>query len=92
MERYSSRKVDDLGRIVLHSELRNKLGLGTGAKVALTVVDSIVVMQRMDTGDCEVCELGMITLPVEVRHMFGWVAKSEIAVYQTDLLLIMKTA
>ena len=33
MERYNSRKVDELGRIVLHGELRKKLGLEKGARL-----------------------------------------------------------
>jgi len=92
MERYSSRKVDEGGRIALHSELRKKLGLETGAKITPTVIDSIVVLQRADSGGCEICELGMISIPAEIREKFAWSAKSEVAVYHTDTLLILKTA
>jgi len=92
MERYSGRKVDELGRIVLQSELRKKLGLQTGDKITLTVIDSIAVIQRMDAGDCEISELGMITIPADVRQGLKWDIGSEIAVYHTDSLLILKTA
>jgi len=68
MERFSSRTVDELGRIVLQSELRRRLELEKGDKVSLTVVDNIVILQRTDTGDCEICELGMITIPADIRQ------------------------
>ena len=92
MERYSSRQVDELGRIMLHSELRKKLGLEKGDKISLTVIDSIVVIQRTDFGDCEVSELGMISIPSEIRQKFAWVKGSKIAVYNTDSLLLLKAA
>jgi len=91
MERYSVRKVDELGRIALHSELRKNLGLETGSKIALTVIDSIAVIQRVDAGECEISELGTITIPVDVRQKLKWGMGSEIAVYHTDSLLILKT-
>ena len=92
MERYNARKVDDLGRIVLHGDLRRKLGFNEGSKVKLTVIDSIVVVQYTDTGDCEVSDIGMIIIPAEIRKKMSWVTGSEIAVYNTDSLLILKTA
>ena len=92
MERYSSRKVDELGRIILHGDLRKKLGLDEGARITPTVIGSVVILQRTDTGECEVSELGMITLPAEVRQQMLWKAMSEIAVYHTDSMLILKTA
>ena len=92
MEQYSVRKVDEVGRIALHSELREQLGLETGAKVSLTAVASILVMHRTDTGECEVDELGRITVPTELRHKLSWVAGTQVTVYHTDDLLILKTA
>ena len=92
MERYSSRKVDEQGRIVLHEELRKKLGLAKGDKLFLIVIDSIIVLKQADTGECEICELGMIKLPADIREKFAWVVGSEIAVYHTDSLIILKTA
>ena len=92
MERYSSRKMDELGRVVLHGELRKKLGLEKGSKISLTVIDSIVVIQQKDFGDCEICDLGIISIPREIRQKFEWIAGSEVAVYHTDSLLLLKTA
>ena len=92
MERYNARKVDDLRRIVLHGDLRRKLGLKEGSKVALTVIDSIVVVQRTDSDGCEVSDLGMITIPADIRQKMSWVDGSDVAAYHTDSLLILKTA
>ena len=44
MEQYSTRKIDELGRLVLHSELRSKLNLEAGSKVSLTHVDTIFIL------------------------------------------------
>jgi len=91
MERFSTRKIDELGRIALHVELRKRLGLEKRAKVTLTVVGSIVIMQVSDSGGIEVCELGMITIPAEIRQKLAWAARSEVAMYHADDLLILKT-
>jgi len=91
MERYSARKVDELGRIVLHSELRKKLGIKAGDKITLMVVGSIVVIQPTDSAGYEINELGMFTIPGEIRQKFAWEAGNEIAIYHTDSLLILKT-
>ena len=96
MERYSNRKIDELGRIVLHGELREKLELESKDKIALTMVDTIVVLQRADS-DCneayesEICELGRVTIPLEIRKAQFWDAGTKIAVYHTDSLVILKT-
>jgi len=92
MERYSSRKVDDQGRIILHSELRKKIELETGNKISLTVFDSIVIAKCTDSDGCEINELGMITIPAEIRQHFSWTTGSKVAVYNTDSLLILKSA
>ena len=96
MERYSSRTVDELNRLVLHSELRNKLGLNTGDKVSLKTLDTIVILRKLEgDSDCAVCqidELGMIELPKELRQQLGWKAKDKIALYNTDNIIILKSA
>jgi len=98
MERYSSRGIDELGRIVLHSELRNRLGLETGDKVSLLSVDNIVILQRAkdnpgpDYAVSQVSELGMIELPAELRQKQGWKERDRIALYNTDNLIILKLA
>jgi len=46
MEKLSSRKIDELGRIVLPSELRKQPGWGTGEKVAVYYVnESTLILQ-----------------------------------------------
>jgi len=90
MERYSARKVDELGRIALHSELRKKLGFEAGVKISLATIGSIAVIQRTDSDGCEISELGMFTVPHEIRQKLAWATGSEVAVYHTDALLILK--
>lgn len=102
MERFSSRTIDELGRIVIHIDLRRLLILETGDKVSLTLVGTLVIMQRVE--DCSedavgpVCalstisELGMIKLPAEFRKRLGWEAKEKVALYHTDNMVIMKSA
>ena len=92
MERYNDRKIDEFGRIILEGTLREHLGIEEGDKIALTVMDSIVVVQRADDGDCVVDELGRITIPADIQQKMSWAAKNEVAVYHTDSLLILKTA
>ena len=98
MELYSSRTLDELGRIVVHNELRKSLKLETGDKFSFTLVGTIIILQKLD-GEPEQCgavseisDIGLITIPSEMRKQLGWNAKDEIAVYFTDNLLILKSA
>jgi bifunctional DNA-binding transcriptional regulator/antitoxin component of YhaV-PrlF toxin-antitoxin module len=102
MERYSARTIDEVGRLVLHSDLRQRLGLETGDTVSLTVVGTIAIMQRVeDISEGEtwpVCvlstvnEIGMFELPAELRKWLGWETKDRIAMYHTDDLAILQLA
>jgi len=47
-------------------------------------------MERYSTRTLD--ELGMLTIPTDIRNNMGWVAESRIAVYHTDALLILKAA
>jgi len=90
MERYSNRKFDEVGRIVLPIELRKRLNLEIGATVALHPVCGMAILKTTDYENSEepltsrVDELGMITLSAELRHKLGWQARGEIALYYTD--------
>ena len=97
MERYNSRIVDELGRISIPQQLRKELEISTGDKISLTAVSTIVVMEKV-TGDggagryvCDVSELGVITLPLELRQQMGWQTKNELPTYHTDSLIILKS-
>ena len=98
MERYSSRTIDELGGIVLHSELRTKLGIATNDKFCLQLVDTLLVLQKSgstaeeDYPACQIDELGRITLPKEFRTKLHWDTSDKLAVYHTDNLLILKLA
>ena len=98
MERYSSRTIDELGRFVLHSELRKKLGLAMKGRVSLKLVGSIIILRQAEGiagDDCafsEIDEIGMVTLPSEVMKDMSWKSGDKIAFYNTDNLIFLKTA
>ena len=98
MERYSSRTIDEMGRLSLHSEIRKVLGLETGDKISLKLIGTIVILRRAESDsekDCVVCQvsdIGMINLPVEIRQALGWKEKDKIAVYCVDNIVILKSA
>lgn len=102
MERYSARTVDELGRLTLHSDLRKRLGLETGDKVSLMLVDTILILRRAQgcaEGEsqsgclcCPVSELGMIELPIEIRQKLSWKENAQVALYHTDNIIILKSA
>ena len=98
MERYSSRTLDENGRIVVHSELRKSLELETGDKFSFTLVGTIIILQKVEgepEPNCaisEISEVGLITIPSDMRKQLGWNTKDKIAVYFTDNLLILKSA
>ena len=47
MEKYSARAIDELGRIVLHSEIRKELGWDFEDKIEVYLVDAnTVILQK----------------------------------------------
>jgi len=96
MEQYSSLKVDRNGAITLHPELVAKLSIEEGDEVALKVLDRIIVMRFAEACGCEYesafGKAGTIILPKEIRRIFNWAMGSEIVVYYTDSLFILKAA
>jgi len=98
MVRFSSRAIDEMGRVVLHNDIRHKLCLEAGHKVTLIVVDNIVILQRAESDaghDCYVShvdDIGRIDLPAELRQKLDWQVKNRIKVYSIDKLVLMKLA
>ena len=98
MERYSTRTIDELGRLSIHSELRQRLGMEAGNKLSLKIVDTIIILQKVADGtttDCAVCtisDMGMFEVPKEIRQTLEWNVKDKIAVYHTDNIIILKLA
>ena len=90
MERYSNRKFDESGRIVLPIELRKRMSLEIRATVALHPVCGMIVFKTTGHENSEECftskvdELGMITLSEELRQKLDWQVRSDIAVYYVD--------
>ena len=60
MELLISRKIDELGRITLPSELRNKLGWETGDELALYSVDRntmlVQLTEKASGPSCVICK------------------------------------
>jgi transcriptional pleiotropic regulator of transition state genes len=62
------RKVDDLGRIVLPSELRKSLGIGVGDRLAISVDGPQIILARMDDA-CAICGSTEKLSAVKGRHV-----------------------
>jgi len=91
MERYSARVIDELRRVVLPSEIRQKLGLEvTKPEVTLQPRGNIVIMQPMKQPmddnyvTSKVDELGRIELSDKLIQKMGWKLEDKIAVYYVD--------
>ena len=98
MERYNLRHIDELSRVVVHSDIRKKLRLETGDEVSLTPIGTIVVLQRAEGepgAGCyvsKVSELGAIEIPTELKQKMEWKTADGLATYLTDNLVIYKLA
>ena len=97
MERYSSRTIDELGRIVLHSDLRKRLKMKDGDSFSLTLVDTLLLLQKSEGNQEDGCvtgkinELGMIDLPKNFRQNLNWKDGDAISVYNADSIIILKS-
>ena len=96
MKEYT-RVIDELGRIVIPAELRQRLGLDA-ARLLLKPIDRTIVLQRTEDDPeagcfvCKVDDLGRIVLPGELMQKQGWKEKDHITMYNTDNLVILKFA
>jgi len=98
LERYNSRTIDELGRLGLHSELRQRLDLKPGGMVSLKIIDEMVILQHeenfaeFDGVICEINDLGMITVPTQIRDVLGWKEKDKISFHHTNDVIILNSA
>jgi len=98
MESYSSRTIDELGRLILHKELRQKLGLSEGDKVSLKIIDNIIILKHEKNSIefngviCQIDEFGRITLPSKIKEELGWKEKDKISSHNTGNLIILTAA
>jgi len=105
MERYSAKSIDDLRRMVLPLEIRQKMGLEADVSyVTLQCIGKIVIMQLVkqlandDNSETEhfsskVDKLGRIEVPLELMKEVGWKIRDEIALYYVDDgMVILKVA
>ena len=98
MERYKSRTIDELGRIVIPSELRKALCIKNGDSISLTVVSTVIVLQKaacdaQPTDNlCQVDDIGMVTLPTQIRQRLDWHTTDKLPLYHMDDLLFLGSA
>jgi len=74
MERYSSKSIDEMRRMVLPLEIRQYMGLEAGTAISLQKISTIVILHHADEKESAsgtVDELGRITLPTELMQEMG---------------------
>lgn len=97
MERYKSRLIDELYRIIIPGELIKELSINAMDKVSFTAISTIVILQKTEDNAedgnfvCEVTEHGMVTLPQKLRSQMGWDVNDALSIYYTDKLMILKS-
>jgi len=99
MERYSAKTIDEFGRIPLHNELREKLGLfeyKAKSVVTLKPLGSILILQTKMEDEyfgSEIDDIGRLTLTKELQKTMGWQPGNKIAIYYVDdVMLILRLA
>jgi len=96
MERYNSRVIDEMGKVVLPGDIRHKLSLNERDRLQLTSIATVVIAIKTkdepvaDSPICVLDDLGRIELPRCIRQKHGWQTKSKLAVYNTDDVIILK--
>ncbi|MCL2839531.1 MAG: AbrB/MazE/SpoVT family DNA-binding domain-containing protein [Defluviitaleaceae bacterium] len=97
MERHNTRRIDQQSKMTLPSALRRDLSLNEKAQVSLMPVESIVILWRLDGEPSSHCytstidDLGRVEIPAEIMHQLNWQLESEISLYATDNLVILKS-
>lgn len=76
-----ARKVDELGRIVIPKEMRDKLKIEQGQKLNISIKSKNIVLsinlEKEDGIAMTVDELGRILIPYQIREKMGIIAKQE---------------
>lgn len=76
-----TRKVDELERIVIPKEMREKLKIKHGQKLNISVKNHNIVLsietEQEDGITMRIDELGRILIPYQIREKMGIVAKQE---------------
>jgi len=93
MEKYCSRKIDEIGRLILPIELRAKMGLSSKEDktkrfyVTLQRVGHIIVMQPTDKdteNSRKIDELGRISFSGDIIEEMDWGIRKPVEIYYVD--------
>lgn len=92
------RKVDELGRVVVPSEIRKIFGLVEKSPVELSVHGTELILEIPNTNDNPECigliklfdELGRITIPIDIRNKLGFEFKSEVEILVESKTIILR--
>ena len=87
IERYSSKSIDEMRRISLPLDIKEKMGLETGAGIILQRINAMVILRLADEEEnpsTTIDQLGRITIPKELMQEMSWEIKSKVAIYYVD--------
>lgn len=90
-----TRKIDELGRIVLPIELRRKFNIEYKDTIDIYTEDNKIILKKDDSSPSagiirKIDELGRVVLPVELRKKFGIEIKDSIDIYIEEDRIILK--
>lgn len=82
----TSRKIDELGRVVIPVEMRKKLGIEPKNNLFMFLDGSGIILEKGQ----EVNELGMVTIPFHIRKSLGIEAADEIEIEIIEERIVLK--
>lgn len=92
------RKVDELGRVVIPSEIRKIFGFVEKSPAELSVRGTDLILELPNTSENIASvgliklfdELGRITIPIEIRNKLGFEYKSEVELLVEGKTIILR--
>lgn len=92
------RKVDELGRIVIPSTLRETLKINTGCQFEVYTDSDYIILEKYNNEEKRnkgailriVDELGRLVIPMEIRENYEIYEKTELEIYLEKDIIILK--